>query len=100
MKFVTVTSVAIGGYLAGLATEKFYRSSSVDLESTDGNSTSNHKNNLLPMPGLPIFGTVSAASMVPSKVSFKEVKGILPEPSNNAPRVSQVINKVMGYNKI
>ena len=94
MKFVTVTSVAIGGYLAGLTTEKFYRSSSVKSEST-GNSTFNHENNLLPMPGLPIFGTVSAAAMVPAKASFNEPKGIPPEPSNNAPRVSQVKNKVM-----
>jgi hypothetical protein len=38
--------------------------------------------------------------MVPSKASFKEVKNIPPEPSNNAPRVSRVLNKVMGYNKI
>lgn len=89
MKLVTVTSVAIGGYLAGLATEKFYRSSNGEFE-RNGKSTLNHDSNLLPMPGLPIFGTVSAASMVPAKASFNAPKGIPAEPSPNAPRVSQV----------
>ena len=94
MKFVTVTSVAIGGYLAGLATEKLYRSSNVEFE-RNGNLTFNYDNNLLPMPGLPIFGTVSAASMVPAKASFNEPKGIPSEPSQNAPRISQVSNKIV-----
>jgi hypothetical protein len=89
MKLVTVTSVAIGGYLAGLATEKLYRSSNGEFE-RNGKSTLNHDSNLLPMPGLPIFGTVSAASMVPAKASFNAPKGIPAEPSPNAPRVSQV----------
>ena len=89
MKLVTVTSVVIGGYLAGLATEKFYRSSIGEFE-RNGKSTLNHDSSLLPMPGLPIFGTVSAASMVPEKASINAPKCIPAEPSPNAPRVSQV----------
>lgn len=86
---MTVTSVALGGFLAGFATDKLYVSQnrgSKFVEST----TSDHVEGFLCKPGLPIFGTVSAASIVPAK-TVVNVNDIPPEPTHGASRVSQVL---------
>lgn len=83
-KFFTVTSIAFGGYFAGLATERYFG----PLNNNKCECPSETPG-LLPKPGLPVFSTVSAASLIPSK-SISEVKAIPPEPAPNASRVSQV----------
>ena len=85
-KFLTLTSVALGSYFAGRVSERFYGGSK-----TEHALNENEDVNILRMPGLPIFGTVSAASLVPSKPNFDEPKCVPPEPALNAPRVSQVL---------
>lgn len=85
-KFFKLVSVAVGGYLAGVSTEKFFKVSFED----DGEQTVLNHGGIRPRPGLPIFGTVSAATLIPSKSNLNETKLIPPEPAHNAPRVSQV----------
>lgn len=87
-KFFTVTSCALGGYFAGLVTEKFYGFSK--REYGDDIENPFNINSSQPKPGLPIFGTVSAASIVPTKPNLNQPKSIPPEPALGAPRVSQV----------
>lgn len=88
-KFITVTSVAFGSFLAGLATDKLYFSSIKNTNFLE-DTISNHDDVLLSKPGLPIFGTVSAASIVPANNKLDERKSIPPEPTPGASRVSQV----------
>ena len=86
-KFITVTSCVLGGYFAGLATEKFYGFPKKEIENPFNWDSIQPK----PKPGLPIFGTVSAASMVPAKPNIvNQPKSVPPEPAFGAPRVSQV----------
>lgn len=85
MKFVTAASIGLGGYLAGLSTERF---SNFFKKNVYDHENKANEDFIRPMPGLPIFGTVSAASIVPAK---NEPKSIPPEPHYNAPRVSQVL---------
>ncbi|XP_057375067.1 endonuclease G, mitochondrial-like [Daphnia carinata] len=89
-KFITVTSVAFGSFLAGFATDKFYFSSIKNTKFLEGTIT-NHDDVLLSKPGLPIFGTVSAASIVPANTKLDERRSIPPEPIPGASRVSQIM---------
>lgn len=89
-KFITVTSVAFGSFLAGLATDKLYFSSIKNTNFLE-DTISNHDDVLLSKPGLPIFGTVSAASILPANTKLDERKSIPPEPTHGASRVSQIM---------
>jgi hypothetical protein len=83
-KFLTLSSVALGGWFAGLVTEKC-RNNCESLLAGNSRDTA-----LKPMPGNPIFGTVSAASIIPAN---SDAPAPVPrEPPLNAPRVSQVTN--------
>ena len=89
-KFVTVTScVALGGYLAGLSTNLKTKNNDQD-QSAILNSTLPDIRNIKPRPALPIFGTISAATMV-VPVKNELTKTVPPEPSDKSPRVTQVI---------
>ena len=83
-KFVTLSSVAVGGWFAGLVTEKC-RNNCETLLAENFRDTA-----LKPMPGNPIFGTVSAASILPA--NSDSPAQVPREPPLNAPRVSQVTN--------
>lgn len=88
-KIITVASVGVGCFLAGLSTERW----SYSLKENE-KITKNlfwKEDSTRQIPGLPFFGTVSAASLIPSKSGFNEPRGIPPEPSLGAPRVSQVL---------
>lgn len=67
-KFLKILSVAVGGYLAGVSTEKFFK---VSFEDDEEDSIFNH-GVIRPRPGLPIFGTVSAATLIPTKSNLNE----------------------------
>lgn len=83
---IAATSIAVGSFVAGYLTDQ-YISRGGSLKEIA--SSYLHHNQITQKPGLPIFGTVSAAApLLPSKGS--EVKAIPPEPAVNAPRVSQV----------
>lgn len=96
-KFFTVTSIALGGYFAGLATDRYLS----PLTSKPSLNTecqcipeSTSTKGLLPKPALPVFGTVSAASMVPASSNPSGVKAIPAEPAPNASRVAQVVDRM------
>lgn len=83
---IAATGIAFGSFLAGYFTDQFISRS--ESFKDIANAYLSHSQ-ITQKPGLPIFGTVSAA--VPA-ISGKgaEVKAIPPEPAYNAPRVSQV----------
>ena len=88
-KLFTVTSIAFGGYFAGLATERYFGPLSNNKAAECKCPLQDPTPGLFPKPGLPVFATVSAASLIPSK-SSNEIKSIPPEPPANASRMSQV----------
>ena len=90
-KIFTITSIAFSGYIAGLATERYFwypnHKKTNDIN-CDCPEPLNNRYGLECKPALPIFGTVSAAVLLPTKQT--EVKNVPPEPPLNASRVSQV----------
>ena len=100
-KLFTVTSIAFSGYFAGLATERYFWSPKTtpaksDAQSDATNYFPTHLNGLECKPALPIFGTVSAAALLPAKPT--EVKNVPPEPAMNTSRVSQVFGLCLHSN--
>ena len=98
-KLFTVTSIAFSGYFAGLATERYLWSPNNQKTTTPSDAQSlsaasnyfpSNLNGLECKPALPIYGTVSAATLLPTKPT--EVKNVPPEPAVlNTSRVSQVL---------
>ncbi len=95
-KFFTVTSIALGGYFAGLATDRYLGplASKPSLNTECQCIPESSTQGLLPKPALPVFGTVSAASMVPATSNPSGVKAIPAEPAPNASRVAQVLDRM------
>jgi len=87
LRLTKISCIAFGGWVAGLATERFLQTKSkenpLNLEPNTDNIGISFK------PGLPIFGTVSAATLIPKPP--QDVQPIPPEPSLKSPRVSQVM---------
>jgi len=87
LRLTKISCIAFGGWVAGLATERFLQTKSkenpLNLEPNTDNIGISFK------PGLPIFGTVSAATLIPKPP--QDVQPIPPEPSLKSPRVSQVL---------
>lgn len=82
---IALTGVALGGWFAGIVSDRFF------LLNADRSEPQSSKFDfdVKPLPGLPIFGTVSAAVPI-SKDTGTEVKPLPNEPPPTASRISQV----------
>lgn len=78
-KIVAFTGVAVSSWLAGVVTERWSSANRTDGERSYAKS----------LPGCPTFGTVSAASVIPSNSVV--LRDIPAEPPQHAARVSQVL---------
>ena len=84
-KIVAFTSLAVG-CVAGVTAERHFKGL---LNSKSYHSANNNDRPLEPLPGLPIFGSVSAASPILPQSNESQI--VPREPPQNAPRVSQVL---------
>lgn len=78
-KIVAFTGVAVSSWLAGVVTERWSSANRTDGERSYAKS----------LPGCPTFGTVSAASVIPSNSVV--LRDIPAEPPQHAARVSQIM---------
>lgn len=89
LRFTAIAGVGLGGWLIGSISErgKYNKENSLAI---DYECECNYERKLSQMPGLPIFGTVSAASPIDKKLTNlpADHPSIVP---SSASRVSQVI---------
>ncbi|XP_069696350.1 endonuclease G, mitochondrial [Periplaneta americana] len=102
VQIITLTGVGVGGWFTGVITERWKRSHTKCECECDSDTQANRRDvtrGIKRMPGLPIFGTVSAASLPQTKLLTldDELGSAKPDPgspdhaSNKANRISQIM---------
>lgn len=87
LRLSKISCIAFGGWVAGLATERYLQLKSEEKLPNVESIFDSSNVDIIPKPGLPIFGTVSAATLIPKS---QDAQPIPAEPPIKAPRVSQV----------
>lgn len=88
LRLSKISCIAFGGWVAGLATERYLQLKSEEKLPNVESIFDSSNVDIIPKPGLPIFGTVSAATLIPKS---QDAQPIPAEPPIKAPRVSQVM---------
>ena len=86
--------MTIGGFCAGIAAERWHQNNQEYKCNCFNHVEYNSIGRIRNLPGLPIFGTVSAASVLDTKISTldSEISNIKPSPvQSNSSRISEVI---------